>query len=299
MKIVGIDQEKCIECKECIRVCPSKLFLKEEKGEATENSVSFSDPHRLCVRCGHCIAICPTKAIIYEEAEAPFTLEETTEIPKIVPYEDLLKILRMRRSIRVYQDKPVPREKIEKILEAMRYAPSASNRQAWRYIVLTDKEEIAYFSDETMKLFKRIKRLLPFRYLIAPFLPKSLRKRALNPKVKIQVERVLKEQQEGEDPIFFKAPCVIILYSRDYGKGLPANDAGIAFTHGMLAAQALGLGSCWIGFAQQAMHRNRGLRKHFQIPKGYKVWGVLTLGTPDVNYKRGPPRRPLRVRWVD
>ncbi|MHA1743437.1 MAG: nitroreductase family protein, partial [Candidatus Heimdallarchaeota archaeon] len=99
--------------------------------------------------------------------------------------------------------------------------------------------------------------------------------------------------------IFFNAPCVILHYSRDYPNGLADNDAGIALTYGMLAAQSLGLGSCWIGFAQIRLQKKRKLQKHFAIPKGYKVRGVLILGYPAVRYLRAPPRRPLRVRWIE
>ena len=78
---------------------------------------------------------------------------------------------------------------------------------------------------------------------------------------------------------------------------MSANDAGIAFTYGMLAAQSLGLGTCWIGFAQEALHRKKRLRNHFGIPKGFKPWGVLALGEPAISYQRAPPRKPLRIQW--
>jgi nitroreductase len=54
---------------------------------------------------------------------------------------DVFEAIQKRRSIRAYQDKPVPREKIEKILEAGRLAPSARNSEPWHFIVVTDKEK--------------------------------------------------------------------------------------------------------------------------------------------------------------
>ena len=53
---------------------------------------------------------------------------------------DVLDVIRKRHSIRSYADKPVEREKIMRLLEAARLAPSASNRQEWRFIVVTDAE---------------------------------------------------------------------------------------------------------------------------------------------------------------
>ena len=52
---------------------------------------------------------------------------------------DVLNLLKTRRSIRKYKNKPVEEEKIEKCLEAARWAPSASNRQPWEFIVVKDE----------------------------------------------------------------------------------------------------------------------------------------------------------------
>ena len=280
MKILGINKEKCINCLKCIKDCPSQLFSKQK--ETKKKEVLFEDPHKLCVRCGHCIAICPTEAIMYEGADPFFEVGEEKDLTKIVSYDDLLKILRMRRSIRVYKKEDVPKEKIKAVLEAMRYAPTASNLQGWRYLVLTDKEEIKYLSEETSKFFKFARKILPFRYLVAPFLTGRTRRRVLSPKTKLQLDNALNRMKKGEDIIFFDAPCVIILYSKKYANAMAANDAGIAFTHGMLAAQAMGLGTCWIGFAQRRLQNIKRIKKHFQIPKGNHVWGVITMGYPAI-----------------
>jgi len=53
---------------------------------------------------------------------------------------DVFEAIKKRRSVRAYLDKPVEEEKILKILEAARLAPSASNRQEWRFVVVKDKK---------------------------------------------------------------------------------------------------------------------------------------------------------------
>ncbi len=53
---------------------------------------------------------------------------------------DVLNLLKTRRSIRKYKDKPVEEEKIQKCLEAARWAPSASNNQPWEFLIVTDKK---------------------------------------------------------------------------------------------------------------------------------------------------------------
>ena len=54
--------------------------------------------------------------------------------------EEFLNILKSRRSIRAFQDKPIPEKEIGMILEAGRWTPSASNRQPWRFIVIRNKD---------------------------------------------------------------------------------------------------------------------------------------------------------------
>ena len=53
---------------------------------------------------------------------------------------EVMDAMRKRRSIRDYEDRPVPEEKGQKILEAARLAPSASNRQRWKFIIVRDGE---------------------------------------------------------------------------------------------------------------------------------------------------------------
>jgi nitroreductase len=53
---------------------------------------------------------------------------------------DVLEVIRQRRSIRSYADQPVEGDKIERMLEAARLAPSAANRQGRRFVVVTDLE---------------------------------------------------------------------------------------------------------------------------------------------------------------
>lgn len=48
--------------------------------------------------------------------------------------------IKIRRSIRSFEDKPIEEEKLLRVLEAGRLAPSAKNRQEWRYVIVKDKE---------------------------------------------------------------------------------------------------------------------------------------------------------------
>jgi nitroreductase len=66
---------------------------------------------------------------------------------------DVFEAIEERRSIRKYQDTPVPREKLEKILEAGRLAPSAKNCEPWHFIAVTDPEKKKALSKGTWAKF--------------------------------------------------------------------------------------------------------------------------------------------------
>jgi nitroreductase/NAD-dependent dihydropyrimidine dehydrogenase PreA subunit len=268
MSVIGIDKEKCSNCRQCIQECGRGYFSVNENKE-----VIFNENLKTCNICGHCIAICPEDAIITKDLNDIETFPGIDSPKDIVNYESLYKLIRAHRSIRHYKSMKVPKELIEKVFKVMRYAPSASNARAWRYIILSDSEKIEALSDEIVKT----------QYLYMGF-PSG--------------EAAIKYFKSTSRNIFYNAPHVIILYYRTVEKstimlGLRANDAGIALTYGMLAAESLGLGSCWIGMIQSAIPMNKDILKIIGI-KGM-VLGAFTLGYPAIKYRRTAPRPPLRI----
>lgn len=82
-----------------------------------------------CIQCGHCVAVCPVKAVSIPE----YDMEEVEEYDRdtfTLDPEIFLHAVKFRRSIRNYKETPVEREKMERILNAGRYAATAKNTQA-------------------------------------------------------------------------------------------------------------------------------------------------------------------------
>ncbi|OLS32657.1 MAG: NAD(P)H-quinone oxidoreductase subunit I, chloroplastic [Candidatus Heimdallarchaeota archaeon AB_125] len=294
-KILGIDKEKCIKCEKCIQSCSVELF-SVERTDDMEKKIHFADTYRFCFRCGHCISVCPTEAILYEGADEAFNFKEAKNPSLLLSYEDFMKFTRTRRSTRVFKNQQLSEEEITKILEAMRYSPSASNRQNRHYIVLSKEEDIAFLANKVSHLMVKARRYLKLKYLAVPFTSGLLRKRLLNPKTKVRLDDFFKKKSEGVDQIFFNAPCVIIIHAPSYSR-MTASDAGIAITHGMLAAHSMGLGTCWIGFAQEYLSRFKKGRKQIGVPRGHNVYGVFIVGHPEQEFLRAPPRREIYLDW--
>jgi len=195
----------------------------------------------------------------------------------LVDSDNLLKFLRAKRSIRRYKNKKVPKELIKKVFDAMRYATSAGNSRAWRYVILSDPEKIQKMNDEIVKV----------NYAYMGFQ---------------SGEQALEYFKSEGRSLFYHVPHVIVLYYRIVEKstvmvGLRANDAGIALTYGMLKAESLGPGTCWIGMLQGAVPMNEEILKILGV-KGM-VLGAFTLGYPAVKYRRLVPRPPLKIKGLD
>jgi len=72
-----------------------------------------------------------------------------------------------RRSIRQFEDKEIDNETIENIIKAARFAPSADNRQPWRFIVIKNREVIRRLAEEVKKtMHKILKRRLTLKFSI-------------------------------------------------------------------------------------------------------------------------------------
>lgn len=159
---------------------------------------------------------------------------------------DIFQVFRDRRSIRKYKDTPVEPEKINQILDAARLAPSWKNLQCWRFLVLTDAD-------------RRAKVLEGFH--------------ADNPGTKA----------------IAAAPVILVVCGNpaesDIENGIEyyAVDVAIAFEHVCLAAHALGLGTCWMGWYDEDL-----LKRTLGIPQDMRIVGISPLGYPDQEPKARP-----------
>jgi ferredoxin len=150
MKILDVDEDKCIKCRQCVRDCPEGLF--HENAENSGTGIHFSDPYEDCRQCGHCIAVRFVDAIEFEALEKPPVFDGVEQPSTLISYETLLKFLMARRAIRQFKSEPVPEVKINAVLEAMRHAPTALNSQRLGYIVITDPARIRHLVEEAINM---------------------------------------------------------------------------------------------------------------------------------------------------
>ena len=181
---------------------------------------------------------------------------------------DIEECIKGRRSVRNYLDKPVEKEKIEKLLNAGSMAPSAMNRQPCRFTVIESKEKIKELSDKTKKNLG----LLGLGLNIAEII-----------KVK-------------EDIIFYNAPLLIIISAPKEKDGWGKIDSALATENMMLAAYGMGLGSCYIGFAR-SLNNEKEVLKELGIPEDYEIISPLIFGYPK-EWPRHKEKKLKILKWI-
>ncbi|MCX6002660.1 MAG: nitroreductase family protein [Chloroflexi bacterium] len=206
--------------------------------------------------------------------------------------------INQRRSIRNFRSDPVSDDAIYAILEAARLAPSGSNRQPWRFIVVTDKDEK-----------KRLRKICfdqafieeaPVVFVCCVDLA-AYAKAAREKRSQEFIDYGVIETLSG----YFANPAVRELFLNAPDTHLNVHfptamaNTYIAVEHMILTATALGLGSCWVGAIGSAEEMNA----LFHLPPNTLAVAVLPVGHP---VKIPPPRprvsldsillRPLRTR---
>ena len=162
---------------------------------------------------------------------------------------DIFQVFSERRSIRKYKDTPVEQAKLEQVLEAARLAPSWKNMQCWRFLVLTEADRRA------------------------------------------KVLEAFPDDNPGKKAIA-AAPVVIVACGNpaesDVENGINyfVADVAIAFEHLCLAAHALGLGTCWMGWYDELK-----AKQVLGLPDDIRIVGITPLGYPDQEPKQRPRKQ--------
>ncbi len=182
---------------------------------------------------------------------------------------ETLDTIKTRRSIRAYLPTQVEQEKLEAIVEAGLYAPNGGG-ETWHFSVIQDKSIIDRLNDAA-KAFASTCGL--------PWL-----------------------EDLGKDPNFHGAyhSPVLILVSGDPQSVCAVPDTAAATQNLLLAAESLGVGSCWGYFITQAFYTQEGtaLRKELGIPEGYDVYTSVMLGYAAGEKPEAAPRKPGTVTYV-
>lgn len=296
INIPVIDHERCTLCGRCVDVCPKQVLVVR----AGRINVSVDE----CMLCSHCYSVCHYNAIRFD-ADAlvdctfrTFPYKEKMYAPGRFSPAELVNFVRSRRSVRAFRPNPVSDETLSDLVEFAVTAPSGSNCQSWQFLVINGRDRVWNLALQIKKFFVRLNRFAGnplVRYLSLPFTGTALIR--YHREHMESVEMALREAEAGRDLLFHSAPALILLH--DGGEGsTPLEDAQYASYNITLLAHAMGLGTCYIGYAVESINRASFIKEYLGIPRANVIRAVLAVGHPDVAFEKPALRKKYRIRFM-
>jgi len=193
---------------------------------------------------------------------------------------DVFEIMKQRKSVRKYLDKPVPRADIEDLIRCAGSAPSAINLQPWEYVVT--------YGEEKDRLIRRLKKVHAMKNVscgpgTSTPLPEKIADRSRRA-LKVMEPQIAKLDvpfnqfiEEGSCS-FYGAPVVIIVLMDKVFPKLRYLDVGLSVSYLLLAAEAKGLSTCPIGLITEY---GDDIKDVLNIPEEKEVLLAISLGYED------------------
>lgn len=286
-----IDKEKCTKCGICINYC-HEFLGKDDEGYP--KAMSLDNTLAGCIQCGHCMMACPNLAI--EIKGEDISKAHLREFGKTANFEELNNLFLKRRSIRKFKQQEVSKEVLDKIVQAAATAAVSIPPSELKVLVISGQKKVQELAEDIVLGMKKIPKMfnplsLMLMKIFAGETTYRMFKEFILPLCKLTVEA----RERGEDYLFYDAPAVILFYSTELSD---KEDGLIAATQATLAAEALGLGTCWIGSLGAAFAHNEKLRKKYGILKGEKIGSGFILGYPDTKFYRAFQRNFKNVTFI-
>ena len=296
-RVPKIDQDLCTGCGVCVSICPDRIIDLDSSDKALVIGES-------CMQCGHCYAVCPVEAVAVPFLEPPISLH-SVEVDESGLRDEplsplaLIELMKRRRSCRLYQDRPVDRVVLDDLLRAAVTAPSGTNSQGWKFVVLNSRDQVVELGEVTADFYRRLNRKAANPVL------RALLNLIGNPALSNYydnyfdtVEEALKGwDRSREDRLFHGAPAAIIV-AADRSSSCPGEDALLASQNIVLMAEALGLGTCLIGYVVEAARRDQALNRLLDLEKKYQIHSVIAVGYPAVDFLRPVGRKRLTAELI-
>lgn len=286
------DYSLCTSCLQCSEICPSGII------GVTDDDRPFYRPDRvnICVRCGHCMAICSSKAAFVDGLDNDLGFHDLHDQP--VGYPDFLEFLRHRRSVRVFQDRPVSREVTAQIIDAISESPYGVGPDNVHFSFILDrsvlKRSLPLLSDSYKGLGKMFA-LAPFRAMLKLTMPGHAYN-TLDTFIIPHIKKGFYISATENDDILRNAPAMLLIHApKDSGEH--PTDSILYLTYAFLAMHSLGLGATIIGLVPPVVNRSKPLKKLYGIPDGNTVDAALIFGYPKYHFNRGirRPRKQITI----
>ena len=276
-----INDSRCIRCQRCVKICPAGIFYEDNGCIRIKNESS-------CIFCGHCVAVCPKDAVEHDAfpngSVHPFSL---ADLPSP---EQLMLLIKSRRSNRAFSGKEIPEESLRMIMEAAAAAPTAQNSRDVHFVLVRKPETLRAVTEYTLDSFMKVVRLLdnPFMRMVLG------RKLAGVYKLVPKFKEMYRRFHAGEgDMILRDAKAVLFIYSSEKSR-FGAADCNLAYQNASLMAESLGVAQFYTGFVMAALERDKHGRLNAILGlKDVKIHAGMALAVPLFRFEKYVDREDL------
>ncbi len=150
---------------------------------------------------------------------------------------DILNVIKSRRSVRAYKSETLKKEELQAIVEAGIYAPTGCNQQPWHFSVVQDRALLDEVNIKTKQAMTQV-----------------------------PIDWMSKMGQNAGLDVTHKAPVLIVVSTQPESASGEV-DCTAAMENMMLEAQSLGIGSCWMGFVK-LIFKDDDLMRRLGVPEG-------------------------------
>jgi nitroreductase/NAD-dependent dihydropyrimidine dehydrogenase PreA subunit len=276
--MVTIEHVKCTGCGTCTRICHEHCM--------TVRSGTICIDHGSCSTCTQCIAVCPEQALSWDGI--PSSAFDPARLPSSDQLDELLK---QRRTIRHFTTRQVPHTVLEGLAAYAAYAPTHSHD--FRLVIMDDKGIMDLMDRALTRYTRRIYGLLFKPRLIYAVM------RLFAPSMEGEYMRARTKLESGvkHNSILRSRPSAFIAVIG--GKRTPLNleSAQYIVYNLTLMAQTMGLGCRNMVGNQSILNHNHAFREVIGLKKGDRVFGLIGVGYPSVNYRNKVEGRRVLVQW--
>jgi nitroreductase len=186
----------------------------------------------------------------------------------------IIETIKSRRSVRYFEEKPIPADVVNTLLEAATYAPTGLNQQPWKFTLITNKKVMKKLSDEAK----------PVLYSMIP---------DIGDEATMGFKKML---NNPEFNIFYNSPLVVVIA----GMKSPTarDDCAMAAQNMMLAAHSLGLGSCWVG-SMMGIANDPAVKMELAVPHNMEIFSTIIFGYAKTQPKAPPRKEPEILKRID
>lgn len=283
---IKINTLACTSCSRCVRVCPADILAMGDNKKATTSNTEN------CIGCGHCVDVCATDAIEH----SLFSKEKIHPIDysQMASSEQIMLLLKARRSNRAFSATPIPSDYLNLILEAAHLAPTATNSQKVEFTLITNPQKLRFISQFTLDTFSAV-----VKKLENPIL-KPILKRIIGDSVYRYVpkfKQMAEEYATGNDMILRKATAVIFFHTPESNR-FGSADCNLAYQNGSLLAESLGVSQFYTGFVCTAIAQDKSNKLRNALGIKGKIHAGMALAMPSFKFKNYTDREEIKVNII-